>query len=102
MRAGMAKAWADVPNAIGSATYDNRLGIDNVRADTPQAVSEAFGHAGLRVLAWYGIRLFTDHWGDAPPPDDYEALLGAERAVSRSDPYRQLSALTHTIALMPE
>ena len=56
------------------------------------------GH-GLRVTAWYGVRVFTDTAaGDAEPPPDLAALLDCEERAGRTDPYRQVAALLHVIA----
>jgi hypothetical protein len=48
--------------------------------------------------AWFGVRLFTDHWGPEEPGDDFAQLLAVEEEAGRRDPYRALAALTRTIA----
>jgi hypothetical protein len=52
-------------------------------------------------VAWYGVRLFTDHWGRQPTERNFADILAAEREAGRRDPYRSLAALTHTIARVP-
>jgi SAM-dependent methyltransferase len=97
-RAGMTQRWDDVPAAIATTHYANRVGVDDARADRPEDVASACAAAGADVTAWYGVRLFTDHWGDQEPPPDIDAIVRAEDAACRRDPYRQVAALTHTIA----
>jgi len=101
MRAGMRGEWAAAVEGFDARSYDNRLGIAAVRADEPSEVRAALAAAGAPCTAWYGVRLFTDHWGREPPGDDFTHLLAAEEEAGRRDPYRSLAALTHTIARVP-
>jgi S-adenosylmethionine-dependent methyltransferase len=101
MRAGMRGEWAAALRGFDARTYDNRLGIEGVRADEPSEVRAALAAAGATCTSWYGVRLFTDHWGQEPPGDDFAQLLAAEEEAGRRDPYRSLAALTHTIARVP-
>jgi S-adenosylmethionine-dependent methyltransferase len=55
--------------------------------------------AGATRSAWYGVRLFTDHYGAAETSPDFVAILAAETEAGRRDPYRSVAALTHTIAV---
>jgi S-adenosylmethionine-dependent methyltransferase len=98
MRAGMSGNWADARAAFDARYYRNRLGIDQVRADDPEEVAAALEAAGVRAMAWYGVRLFTDHWGNLDVPDDFGELVEAEAVAGQRDPYRSLAAFTHTIA----
>jgi S-adenosylmethionine-dependent methyltransferase len=98
MRAGMTGAWTAALEGFHARHYDNRLGIEDVRADEPGEVQDALTAAGATTLAWYGVRLFTDHWGRERPGDDFSQLLDAEEEAGRRDPYRSVAALTHTIA----
>jgi len=99
MRAGLFGDWAEARAAFDARYYRNRLGIDQVRADDPDEVAAAIEAAGGRRVAWYGVRLFTDHWGDLDVPDDFADLVEAEAEAGRRDPYRSLAAFTHTIAV---
>jgi S-adenosylmethionine-dependent methyltransferase len=101
MRAGMRGEWAAALEGFDARSYDNRLGIDSVRADEPGEVRAALAAVGAACTAWYGVRLFTDHWGQEPPGDGFAQLLAAEQEAGRRDPYRSLAALTHTIAQVP-
>jgi S-adenosylmethionine-dependent methyltransferase len=98
MRAGMQQNWQEAINGFDARYYNNRVGIDNVRADEPAEVDESLRSNGAKLLDWYGVRLFTDHWGDQSPPDDFELLVEAEYQAGKRDPYRQLTSLTHVIA----
>ena len=101
MRAGMTGDWAGAVRAFDARHYDNRLGIEAVRADEPAEVQAALAAAGVTTEAWFGVRLFTDHWGREHPDGDFPLLLAAEEEAGRRDPYRYLAALTHTIARLP-
>jgi len=101
LRAGMRGEWAAALEGFDARSYDNRLGIESVRADEPSEVRAALAAAGAICTAWYGVRLFTDHWGQEPPGNDFTQLLAAEEEAGRRDPYRALAALTHTIAQVP-
>ena len=98
MRAGMAGQWSQCSEAFDARTYDNRLGIASVRADEPGEVRSAFERVGATTIAWYGVRLFTDHLGHEPVSSDLADIVAAEEEAGRRDPYRSVAALTHTIA----
>jgi S-adenosylmethionine-dependent methyltransferase len=102
MRTGMTGLWSEALEAFDARTYGNRLGIDSVRADEPTEVQAALRVAGATTMAWYGVRLFTDHWGQEYPGSDFGDILAAEKEAGRRDPFRQLAALTHTIARVEE
>ena len=78
----MTTAWASKPSAPTS----------------PTEVQAALHGAGAPTVAWYGVRLFTDHWGPEHPGEDFAAILAAEEEAGCRDPFRSLAALTHTIA----
>jgi S-adenosylmethionine-dependent methyltransferase len=98
MRAGLRGRWHDALGAFDARRYTNSLGVEQARADDPQDVMASLGAHGADLVAWYGVRMFTDHWGDQEPPEDVEVLLAAEEEAGRRDPYRALCATTHVIA----
>ena len=99
MRAGMTGQWPDALTGFDATHYTNRLGVADARTDRPDAVRAALATAGARVEAWYGVRLFTDHWENQPPPPELDRIIAAEAEAGRRDPYRQVAALTHTLAV---
>ena len=99
MRAGMTGDWRGALDGFDARSYGNRLGLADVRAHDPQEVVIALREMGVVTTQWYGVRLFSDHWGDAEPPSDFEDLLAAELEAGRREPYRRLAALTHTIGV---
>ena len=101
MRAGLSGDWQAAMDAFDARHYTNRLGIEQVRADEPVEVRQALAKAGARTLAWYGVRLFCDHWRAPDPPPDFATLIAAEEQAGRRDPYRSVAAMTHTIARIP-
>lgn len=100
MRAAMTGDWRGALQGFDAGTYTNRLGIQQVRADTPDEVSTELVGAGFELLAWHGVRLFTDHHGDVEAPADIDLIIEAEQEAGRRDPYRQLAALTHSLAVL--
>ncbi len=100
MRAGMRGEWTAAFEGFDARHYTNGLGIQGARADDPSEVADTFRAAGATTVAWYGVRLFTDHWEhDRPiPADALDDLLRAEEMAAQRDPYRALAALTHTVA----
>jgi hypothetical protein len=52
----------------------------------------------LTLEAWYGIRIFTDHLGNAPPGPDIDDILELEWQAGSRDPYRRVARLIHVIA----
>jgi len=102
LRAGMSGDWQTTLDSFDARRYTNRLGIEDVRADDPLEVREALGDAGAQTLAWYGVRLFCDHWQSVQPPPDFATLVAAEQQAGERDPYRLLAAMTHTIARAPD
>jgi S-adenosylmethionine-dependent methyltransferase len=99
MRAGMTGDWAGAAEGFDARSYTNRVGVELVRGDEPDEVINALRTNGAELASWYGVRLFTDHWGDISLPDDFAQLLEAEEQAGRRDPYRQLTSLTHVIAV---
>ncbi len=98
MRAGMREDWPAAIKGFDEQYYKNSVGINNVRADKPDEVIAAFQVNNAELVAWYGVRLFTDHWKDRPVPDNFEQLVEAEFQAGSREPYKQLTALTHVIA----
>jgi hypothetical protein len=99
MRAGLTGQWGDALTGFEATHYTNRLGVTDARADRPDAVRAALSAAGAKVREWYGVRLFTDHWEKQPAPPDLDRIIAAEAEAGRRDPYRQVTALTHTLAV---
>ena len=98
MRPGMSGQWAACRSAFGSDRYENRIGV-SARADRLADLTGRLAGHGLRVTAWYGVRVFTDTApSDAEPPLDLAALLDCEERAGRTDPYRRVAALLHVIA----
>jgi len=98
MRAGVTRRWQEALDGFDATHYTNRLGVTDARAERPGEVRAALEAAGAYVEEWYGVRLFTDHWEKQPPPEDLDLLVAAEAEAGRRDPYRQVAALTHTVA----
>jgi S-adenosylmethionine-dependent methyltransferase len=98
LRAAMAGDWETALVAFDGRAYTNRLGVQGARCDDPEEVIGALSAAGADTIAWYGVRLFTDHWGDVAPPVEIEIILQAEEEAGRRDPYRRLASATHVIA----
>ncbi|MGI5493158.1 methyltransferase domain-containing protein [Microtetraspora malaysiensis] len=101
MRPGLAGDWARAYQAFDDMTYANRIGV-TARADRLSDLRSLLADHGLRTEDWYGVRVFTDQVDDVPIPEDFAALLACEERAGRTDPYRQVAALTHLIARRDE
>jgi S-adenosylmethionine-dependent methyltransferase len=100
MRPGLLGDWAASLRAFETGWYVNRIGV-TARADRLDDLAWALRARGLPVLAWYGVRVFTDTAGDetaVPEGDQLAALLACEERAGRTDPYRRVAALTHLVA----
>ncbi len=87
--------WAEALTAFDASRQINSLGFDT-RADTVEDLAILLDQHGVKVVAWFGVRLFTDRWTD-PEPADLDDLMAVELEASKRDPYRQLSRLFHLI-----
>lgn len=83
--------WEGALAAFDARSYTNRIGVEGARADDPEAVTAALDAAGADTVAWYGVRLFTDHWGDIEPPKGIKRSLRVGEEAGRRDPCRLLS-----------
>jgi hypothetical protein len=74
----------------------------HARADRLEELTAALTRRHISVRQWYGVRVFTDTAAsDAPLPDaaTLDAILRFEEQAGRTDPYRQVAALLHLIAV---
>jgi S-adenosylmethionine-dependent methyltransferase len=103
MRPGLAGDWAAAAAAFSGTGYVNRLGV-HARADRRDDLTARLARHHLNVLAWYGVRLFTDLAADdAPVPDaaTLAQILDCEEQAGRTDPYRAVAAQLHLVAERP-
>jgi S-adenosylmethionine-dependent methyltransferase len=98
LRAALKEDWGGALDAFDARYYTNRLGVVGARSDEPEEMAETFRSVGAETVAWYGVRLFTDHWDDVVPPSDIETILEVEEEAGRRDPYRRLASFIHLIA----
>jgi S-adenosylmethionine-dependent methyltransferase len=63
----------------------------------PADVQPALAATGAQTIAWYGVRIFNDHWPSEEPPANFDTLLAVEEQAGCRDPYRAIAALTHRI-----
>ena len=107
LRPGLRGDWHGVIDLLAAATdrrYCNEIGVD-ARADDIDETVAALAEHGLAAEAVYGVRLVTDGVDVDTPvpadPDELAALLDAEDALCRTDPYRRVATLFHVIARRP-
>ena len=85
--------------ALSSLEVDRnpgRLGVVT-RGDTVENLTLSFGEAGLELESWYGVRVFTDHFGERMPGEDLPEVLELEWEAGRRDPYRSVARLIHLV-----
>ena len=102
MRPGLSGDWATALAAFAGEGYTNRLGLPT-RADRRETLCRTLAELDVPLRAWYGVRVFTDLVEAAPIPPEPELslLLEAEDRAGRTDPYRQIAALTHLVGARP-
>jgi S-adenosylmethionine-dependent methyltransferase len=101
MRAALERRYAEALTLFDASSDLGRVGVVT-RGDSLAALVAMFERHQLGVLAWYGIRVFTDHLGDEPPGDDSALAVEAEWRAGQTDPYRRIARLFHLIGQRPE
>ena len=100
MRPGLRGDWAAALSAFDATSYVNELGVA-ARASKPDDIKTALTAAGLRPVAWHGVRVLTDAIAaDVPPPDPeaLELLLRAEERAGSTEPYKWMASQLHVVA----
>ncbi len=109
MRPGLRGQWRRVLDALAEQDrpapgYVNELGVP-ARADTVAGLQTGMSEVGLEPVGWYGVRIFSDGVDvETPLPDDpgeVTAMLDAEDAAGRRDPYRRVATLIHVLGRRP-
>jgi len=91
--------WAAALEGFDQRHQTNGLGVDTV-AHTLDEIDQMLRSSGVDLVAWYGVRLFTDGWvRGMPEGDDEDLVMAVELEASRRDPYRQMSRLLHVVGV---
>jgi S-adenosylmethionine-dependent methyltransferase len=100
VRPALQGRWEEALAAFDGDRQVNGLGLDT-RADTVEGLSALLAGARVELLAWYGVRLFTDGWTsrDQPAGERLDTIFAVELEASRRDPYRRLSRLFHLVGV---
>lgn len=96
MRPALKGSYRDARAALCSDRDLGGLGVVT-RGDTVEGLSGMFARAGLVVVQWYGVRVFTDHLGDQPVGPEIEEVLELEWEAGRREPYRSVARLIHIV-----
>jgi S-adenosylmethionine-dependent methyltransferase len=96
MRAALERRYTDALALFDKNADLGRVGVVT-RGDSVVSLTAMFERHGLSVLAWYGIRVFTDHLGDEAAGKDGELAVEAEWRAGQRDPYRQVARLLHLV-----
>ena len=97
MRPALEGRFDDALRAFDAVADVGGMGVLNSAHTLPQ-LERWLDAAGCDLVAWYGIRVLTDHFGARPPGPDMDQILAAEWEAGQRDPYRQLARLIHVIA----
>lgn len=100
MRPGLRGDWAAALAAFDSTAYVNELGL-LARASRADDIEAALASAGLRPVAWHGVRVLTDAVAAdilPPDPETLEILLHAEVRAGSTEPYKWMASQLHVIA----
>ena len=95
MRPALEGRYRDAVTAFDADQDVGGMGIAT-RAHTVKQLASWLAAAGAEIVQWNGVRVFTDHLGDQPPPPDLTDILQAESEAGRRDPYRSVARLIHT------
>lgn len=95
MRPALEGRWADAARAFGATADIGGLGA-TTRAHRRIDVDAWCEAAGCVPRAWFGIRVMTDHLHDAPLAS-LDEVLPVESRAARTDPYRAMGRLIHTM-----
>lgn len=95
MRPALEGRWADAAEAFQATADIGGLGA-STRAHTRADVDSWCAAAGLVPSSWFGIRVMTDHLRDAPP-DALSEIMPVEAQAARTDPYRAIGRLIHSV-----
>lgn len=96
MRPALEGRWTDAATAFDATADVGGLGV-TTRAHRRSEVEPWLSAAGFECFAWYGIRVMSDHLGEAPA-DQVAYVLPVEIEAARRDPYRALGRLIHLVA----
>ncbi len=99
-RPAMRRDWAGALAAMEAKEYVNELGVA-ARSDRLENVETALVESGFEIESWYGVRVFNDAIAadmQVPEGEDLAAMLEAEDAAGRRDPYRWLASQLHVVA----
>ena len=96
LRPGLEGRYGEALAALDADRDLGGLGVVT-RGDTVEGLSALFEEAGLGVVRWYGVRMFTDHLGDRDPGTELPEVLELEWEASRRDPYRAVARLIHLV-----
>ncbi|CAN5771395.1 methyltransferase domain-containing protein [soil metagenome] len=101
MRPGLTGDYEVALRCFDAHTSQGGLGV-TTRGDTVEDLMAILSPRGFELAAWYGIRVFTDHLGEAPAESAFPGALAAEWAASQRDPYRGVARLLHLVARRTE
>lgn len=96
MRPALEGRYADAVKMFNATSDLGRVGIVT-RGDKIDSLRDSFNRHRLELVAWYGIRVFTDHLAKEPPGDDSALAVEAEWRAGKTDPYKRVARLLHLI-----
>jgi S-adenosylmethionine-dependent methyltransferase len=96
MRPALEGRWSQAMPAFEATEDVGGLSV-STRAHRRSELEPELSAAGFECLAWYGIRVMSDHLADAPTVR-LDEVLPVESEAARRDPYRALGRLIHLVA----
>ncbi|MER7346595.1 class I SAM-dependent methyltransferase [Streptomyces aurantiacus] len=94
MRPGLRGDWGGALAAFGAHTYRDEAGGE-VRAHRLDALSQALAGIAAPLVAWYGVRVFSEATEIPEAGAALDALLAAEERAGRTEPYRRVASMLH-------
>lgn len=96
MREGLLGHWKDAKALVENPLFTASRYLQSERHDENEIVA-FFELKKLRLLAWYGVLVFTDHRSEEFSEDELVDICNLEWLAGTKDPYRQVARLKHLI-----
>ncbi|CAM5275540.1 methyltransferase domain-containing protein (plasmid) [Streptomyces viridifaciens] len=97
MRPALERRPADALALLDASAETGRLGVAS-RGHFTADLNAVLAKAGATPLAWHGVRIFTDHLGDAPVDSTFQQWFDLEWRAGQQSPYRDVARLIHLFA----
>jgi S-adenosylmethionine-dependent methyltransferase len=98
MRSGLRGCWREAATSLvaGTEIAGHYVATSMHSRDDVTKILEA---AGAKVVAWYGVGIFSDHLAGKPDVDEVAEICALEWLAGCRDPYRHIARCYHLLAV---